>query len=76
MPRAAALALEAAARAVGAPGLDGGDGVALRAARLSDVARLDTCVTVVDAANLLANMTSLQTMRVRGCGCGRGVEGG
>ncbi|PRW34073.1 cobalamin synthesis P47K [Chlorella sorokiniana] len=33
---------------------------------LADVATLDTCVTVVDAANLMANFASLETLRDRG----------
>ncbi|KAL4436621.1 hypothetical protein ABPG75_003760 [Micractinium tetrahymenae] len=33
---------------------------------LSEVARLDTCVTVVDAANLMANFASLESLRDRG----------
>ncbi len=32
---------------------------------LAQLARLDTCVTVVDASNLLDNLHSLQTLRVR-----------
>ena len=31
---------------------------------LGDLARLDTCVTVVDASNLLDNLHSLQTLKV------------
>lgn len=31
---------------------------------LRELARLDTCVTVVDAASLLENMHSLQTLKV------------
>lgn len=38
------------------------------AAELKDVARLDTCVTVVDAANLMANFASLQSLR-QVCSC-------
>jgi hypothetical protein len=34
-------------------------------AELKDVARLDTCVTVVDAAQLMANFASLETLRQR-----------
>ncbi len=34
-------------------------------AELKDIARLDTCVTVVDAAQLMANFGSLQTLRER-----------
>ena len=35
---------------------------------LSSLARLDTCVTVVDAAQLVDNLHSLQTLKVwRGC---------
>lgn len=30
----------------------------------AQLARLDTCVTVVDASNLLDNMLSLQTLKV------------
>ncbi|KAG2495666.1 hypothetical protein HYH03_006266 [Edaphochlamys debaryana] len=61
---AAALALEeaaAAARAAADPSAPPPD----RPARLSDVCRLDTCVTVVDASNLLDNLHSLETLRDR-----------
>lgn len=34
-------------------------------AELKDIARLDTCVTVVDAAQLMANFRSLETLRQR-----------
>jgi hypothetical protein len=34
-------------------------------AELKDIARLDTCVTVVDAAQLMANFRSLQTLKER-----------
>lgn len=42
--------------------LDLGDG---SQAELKDIARLDTCVTVVDAAQLMANFCSLETLRQR-----------
>lgn len=34
-------------------------------AELKDMATLDTCVTVVDAAQLMANFESLQTLKQR-----------
>jgi G3E family GTPase len=43
---------------------------------LRDVARLDTCVTVVDAAQLRDNLASLQTMRQRDGGDGAERKGG
>ncbi len=35
------------------------------------LARLDTCVTVVDAANLLLNMASIETVAVSCCTSGK-----
>jgi len=39
-------------------------------AELKDIARLDTCVTVVDAAQLMANFCSLDTLRQRDASVG------
>ena len=39
-------------------------------AELKDIARLDTCVTVVDAAQLMANFKSLETLRQRDASVG------
>ncbi len=39
-------------------------------AELKDIARLDTCVTVVDAAQLMANFRSLETLRQRDASVG------
>jgi G3E family GTPase len=52
--------VELAAPAAGAAGSG-----AAAAPQLRDMAHLDTCVTVVDAANLLANMTSIATISRR-----------
>jgi hypothetical protein len=61
-----AFGVDASGKAVAPP--EAGHGPADPAAPatrlLSDLARLDTCVTVVDASNLLDNLHSLQTLKV------------
>ncbi len=67
-PDAAAGSAGGSAPAAAAAEQKGGGGKGGVLQPLSQLARLDTCVTVVDASNLLDNMESLQTLKV-GCGC-------
>jgi hypothetical protein len=71
-----AFGVDASGKAVAPGGADpDADPAAPATTPLSELARLDTCVTVVDASNLLDNLHSLQTLKVRARMCGVCVHG-